>query len=79
MPTTIGEQANPFCAMRVTPHVSDAYLAAVGGDWEAYYATKRSASTRKTDRKKRKRLGDHGETQFIAAGRREDWSAASMR
>ena len=69
MPTTIGEQANPFCAMRVTPHVNDAYLTALGGDWEAYYAAKRSASTRKTDRKKRKRLADHGETRFITAGR----------
>ena len=72
MPTTIGEQANPFCAMRVTPHVSDAYLTALGGDWEAYYAAKRSASTRKTDRKKRKRLADHGETRFITASSRDD-------
>ena len=72
MPTTIGEQANPFCAMRVTPHVNDAYLTALGGDWEAYYAARRSASTRKTDRKKRKRLADHGETRFITAGNRDD-------
>ena len=45
------------------PHVNDAYLTALGGDWDAYYAAKRSSSTRKTDRKKRKRLADHGETQ----------------
>jgi CelD/BcsL family acetyltransferase involved in cellulose biosynthesis len=72
MPITIGEQANPFCAMRVTPHVNDAYMTVVGGDWEAYYAAKRSSSSRKTDRKKRKRLADHGETRFITAASRDD-------
>jgi len=72
MPTMVGEQANPFCAMRVTPHVNDAYLTALGGDWEAYYAAKRSSSTRKTDRKKRKRLADHGEIRFITANDRDD-------
>jgi len=72
MPTTIGEQATPFCMMRVTPHVNDAYMTEVGGDWEAYYAAKRSPATRKTDRKKRKRLTDHGETRFITASSRDD-------
>ena len=72
MPVIIGEQANPFCALGVTPHVNDAYLTTVGGDWEAYYAAKRSSSTRKTDRKKRKRLADHGETRFITAANRDD-------
>jgi CelD/BcsL family acetyltransferase involved in cellulose biosynthesis len=72
MPTTIGEQANPFCTMRIMPHINDAYMTEVGADWDAYYAAKRSPSTRKTDRKKRKRLADHGETRFITAGSRDD-------
>jgi CelD/BcsL family acetyltransferase involved in cellulose biosynthesis len=72
MPKVLGGQANPFGALRVTPHVNDAYLATLGGDWETYYATKRSSATRKTDRKKRKRLADHGETRFITAGDRDD-------
>ena len=72
MPKIIGEQANPFCALGVTPHVNDAYLTALGGDWETYYAAKRSAATRKTDRNKRKRLADHGEIRFITAGDRDD-------
>jgi CelD/BcsL family acetyltransferase involved in cellulose biosynthesis len=72
MPTVIGEQANPFCALRLTPHVNDAYLTALGGDWDTYYTAKRSPSTRKTDRKKRKRLTDHGETDFITAGCPDD-------
>jgi CelD/BcsL family acetyltransferase involved in cellulose biosynthesis len=72
MPKVLGEQPNPFCALRVTPHVNDAYLTVLSGDWETYYASKRSSSTRKTDRKKRKRLADHGETRFITAGDRHD-------
>jgi CelD/BcsL family acetyltransferase involved in cellulose biosynthesis len=71
MPKVLGEQANPFCALRVTPHVNDAYLTTLAGDWETYYAAKRSSSTRKTDRKKRKRLADHGETHFVTAGDRD--------
>ena len=38
MPEIIGEQANPFVALGVTPHVNDAYLTTLGGDWETYYA-----------------------------------------
>ncbi len=72
MPKVLGEQANPFCALGVSPHVNDAYLTTLGGDWETYYAAKRSSATRKTDRKKRKRLADHGETRFITAGDRDD-------
>jgi CelD/BcsL family acetyltransferase involved in cellulose biosynthesis len=72
MPTMIGEQANPFCAMRVTPHVNDAYMTVVGSDWDAYYAVKRSSSSRRTDRKKRKRFAEHGETRFITAGNRDE-------
>ena len=71
MPKVLGEQANPFCALGVSPHVNDAYLTALGGDWETYYAAKRSSATRKTDRKKRKRLADHGEIRFVTAGDRD--------
>ena len=72
MPTMIGEQANPFCAMRVKPHVNDAYTTVVGSNWEAYYAAKRSSSSRRTDRRKRKRMADHGEIRSVTAGIRDD-------
>jgi CelD/BcsL family acetyltransferase involved in cellulose biosynthesis len=72
MPEIIGEQANPFAALGVTPHVNDAYLTTFTGNWETYYTGKRSASTRKTDRRKRKRLADHGETRHISAANRDD-------
>ena len=73
MPVFIGEQANPFEPLGVTPHVNDAYLTTfTSDDWETYYTGKRSASTRKTDRRKRKRLADHGEVRFITAAGRDD-------
>jgi CelD/BcsL family acetyltransferase involved in cellulose biosynthesis len=67
MPGMIGGQANPFIHIGMTPHVNDAYLTHLTGDWEAFYAAKRSGSTRKRDRKKRKHLAEHGEVAFVTA------------
>ncbi len=72
MPETIGEQANPFLCLGVTPHVNDAYLATLGSDWEKYYAEKRSSASRKTDRKRRKHLAEHGEVRFLTAANAAD-------
>jgi CelD/BcsL family acetyltransferase involved in cellulose biosynthesis len=67
MPEVIGGQANPLLHLRVTPHVNDAYLTHLAGTWDEFYAAKRSSATRKTDRKKRKRLAEHGEIRFVTA------------
>lgn len=67
MPETIGDQPNPFCALRVTPHVNNAYLTALSGDWETFYAAKRSNATRRSDRKKQRRLSEFGEVRFATA------------
>jgi CelD/BcsL family acetyltransferase involved in cellulose biosynthesis len=72
MPETIGEQRNPFCALHVTPHMNNAYLSALGTDWETYYAGKRSSATRRSDRKKQRRLSEHGEVKFLTAANRDD-------
>jgi CelD/BcsL family acetyltransferase involved in cellulose biosynthesis len=72
MPETIGEQQNPFCALHVTPHMNNAYLSALGTDWETYYAGKRSSATRRSDRKKQRRLSEHGEVKFLTAANRDD-------
>lgn len=67
MPARIGNQANPLMGLTVTPHVNDSYQTNLVGAWDSYYATKRSSATRKNDRKKRKRLADHGEIKFVTA------------
>jgi CelD/BcsL family acetyltransferase involved in cellulose biosynthesis len=60
MPERVGAQPNPFVQLEVGPHPSGAYLARLGDDWEAFYATKRSSATRRRDRSKRKRLAENG-------------------
>lgn len=65
MPETVGSQQNPFRRLPVTLHPSGAYLAHLAGDWETFYATRRSSSTRQRDRTKRKRLGELGEVKLV--------------
>ena len=64
---TVGAQANPMLALELTPHANDAYLVHLTGSWDEFYAAKRSASWRKTDGKKRRRLAKQGEIAFTTA------------
>ncbi|MCC7346397.1 MAG: GNAT family N-acetyltransferase, partial [Variibacter sp.] len=64
MPETIGAQPNPFLQLDVRPNPSGAYLTALTGDWDSFYAEKRSSSTRRRDRTKRKKLSDIGEVRM---------------
>ena len=65
MPERIGKQPNPFLQFPVTPYHTGAYWMRLGTDWEAFYAEKRSIKTRKTERKKRNRLAEFGDVQFV--------------
>lgn len=67
IPETVGAQANPMLALKLTRHANDAYLVHLTGTWDEYYAAKRSASWRKTDKKKRNRLAKGGEVTFTTA------------
>jgi CelD/BcsL family acetyltransferase involved in cellulose biosynthesis len=67
IPETVGAQANPMLALRVTRHANDTYLTHMTGTWDEFYAAKRSSSWRKTDRKRRRRLAELGEVQFMTA------------
>jgi CelD/BcsL family acetyltransferase involved in cellulose biosynthesis len=64
MPETVGGQANPFLRLGASVHPRGAYHTHLAGDWETYYAAKRSTSTRRRDRTKRNRLGDLGAVAF---------------
>lgn len=67
IPETVGGQANPMRALPLTPHANDSYLVRLTGSWDEFYAAKRSASWRKTDKKKRNRLAKFGDVQFTTA------------
>jgi CelD/BcsL family acetyltransferase involved in cellulose biosynthesis len=65
MPERVGAQPNPMLHLRVTINPNGAYLTHLAGDWDAFYAAKRSAATRRRDRTKRKRLSLSGKVQLI--------------
>ena len=70
MPETVGAQQNPMRYLGGTMTPSGAYLTHLTGDWETFYAAKRSSATRRRDRTKRKRLSEIGEVRYVnpAAG-----------
>jgi CelD/BcsL family acetyltransferase involved in cellulose biosynthesis len=72
IPETVGMQANPLLALRVTPHANDTYLTRLSGTWDEFYAGKRSSSWRKTDAKKRRRLTKFGEVEFATTDKAGD-------
>jgi CelD/BcsL family acetyltransferase involved in cellulose biosynthesis len=65
MPEKVGGQGNPMLQLGVTANPSGAYLTQLSGDWESFYAAKRSSTTRRRDRTKRKRLGEMGAVQMV--------------
>jgi len=66
MPERVGQQANPLLALTTVLNPSGAYLTRLGEDWESFYAAKRSSARRRRDRKRRKRLAEHGEVCLVA-------------
>ena len=72
MPEMVGAQHNPFRQLPVTTHPSGAYLTHLTDNWDAFYTTKRSSSTRRRDRTKRKKLGEMGEVKLITPQGTED-------
>jgi CelD/BcsL family acetyltransferase involved in cellulose biosynthesis len=75
MPEMVGAQRNPFLDLQVLPHPSGAYVANLGGDWETFYAAKRSASTRKRERRQLKHLAEHGDVRFVDVKDRDEMAA----
>jgi CelD/BcsL family acetyltransferase involved in cellulose biosynthesis len=67
MPETIGGEVNPFGDLNVTLHPSGAHIARLTGDWEKFYASKRSSANRKVERKKLKQMAERGDIRFADA------------
>jgi CelD/BcsL family acetyltransferase involved in cellulose biosynthesis len=72
MPQRVGSQANPFLEVPVTIHPSGAYLTHLAGDWDSFYASRRSSATRKRDRRKRKHLEELGGVSFVTPEDQEE-------
>ena len=67
MPATLGHKPNPFLGLPVSPHPDHAYRTHLNADWETFYASKRSPSTRGRERTKRNRLSAMGAIEFATS------------
>lgn len=65
MPATVGAQPNPMLSLGITLNPSGAYATPLAESWDAFYAAKRSATTRRRDRTKRNRLAEFGEIKLV--------------
>jgi CelD/BcsL family acetyltransferase involved in cellulose biosynthesis len=65
MPEMLRCQPNPMLALPVMLHPSGSYATPLAETWDAFYAAKRSPSTRRRDRTKRNRLAALGEIAFV--------------
>ena len=63
MPETVGGDINPFMNLPVVANPSGAYVAELGQEWNAFYAQKRSSSTRKRERRQMRDLAENGEVE----------------
>jgi CelD/BcsL family acetyltransferase involved in cellulose biosynthesis len=72
MPEMIGAQRNPFLDLAVGVHPSGAYVASLDADWETFYAARRSASTRKRERRQLKHLAESGDVRLVDVAGVED-------
>ena len=65
LPETIAGKRNPLLELAVTFNPSGAYATTLSGQWDAFYAEKRSSTTRRRDRTKRKKLAEHGDVRMV--------------
>jgi CelD/BcsL family acetyltransferase involved in cellulose biosynthesis len=79
MPESIGAHPNPMVCLPATRHPSGAYLTALSGRWDEFYASKRSAPTRRRERTKRKNLAALGELRFVEPASEQDRLATIER
>ena len=66
MPEVIGAQPNPFLQLPTSRNPSAGYMSQLSGNWEQFYERKRSASRRKGDRNRLKRLASYGEVRLVS-------------
>jgi CelD/BcsL family acetyltransferase involved in cellulose biosynthesis len=72
MPEMVGVQKNPLIDLPVLVHPSGAHVATLDRDWEQFYAARRSAPTRKRERRQLKQLAEHGAVAFVDARNPDD-------
>lgn len=72
MPGMIGSQINPFLNLPVLLRTYGAHMATLGMNWNDFFLSKRSAETRKRERRQFKHLSEHGDVHFVDVRIQED-------
>jgi CelD/BcsL family acetyltransferase involved in cellulose biosynthesis len=72
MPQRLGNQANPFIRLGVRPHPAGAYQTTLVDNWDSFYASRRSADTRRRDRTKLRQMSKLGSVEFKTAASRDE-------
>lgn len=75
-PVSWGGRTNPFVHLPHLPSANRSHVLHLTGDYEALYATKRSSSTRRSARKRDKRLEQDGSVEFHHPTGPQDTAAA---
>jgi CelD/BcsL family acetyltransferase involved in cellulose biosynthesis len=71
-PEFIGSQRNPFSYLPHAPHVTNAYSTALAPTLEAFLKSKHGGRWVRDQRRKERRLGDHGQIAFRVAANTQD-------
>lgn len=66
-PALIRGHRNPFAGYRSQPTGQQSHMTRLVGDWQTYYAKKRSSKTRSKDRNRLRRMEEFGEVVFKIA------------
>ncbi len=72
MPGMIGSQINPFLNLPVLLRTYGGHAATLGMSWNEFFLSKRSAETRKRERRQFKHLSEHGDVHFVDVRIQED-------
>lgn len=71
-PEYINKQKNPFMHLPCEPHASSAYFTQISGTLDSFLKEKRSSKSRSTERRKFRRLAEHGTLEFVVTANEED-------
>lgn len=71
-PEFIQNQDNPFTNLQVRPHLFSAHYAQLSESWDVFYTERLGAKSRATERRKERRLRNHGDLSLIDVGTHEE-------
>jgi CelD/BcsL family acetyltransferase involved in cellulose biosynthesis len=72
MPAVVGSQSNPFCDLPVLVAEYSAHATTLAESWGEFYPSKISSTSRQTDRRKLRRLAEHGDVRFVQVEEPQD-------